>query len=289
MEGIILCLVTNLQKHGVYQPGRSVRYRKQVFSDLPVGIARGHSYQHRQAVALPADLLVSYRDFAGLWLLWHRSNCGHPVPAFLFSHRTPQTALLYAVCYLWNLVIPNILTLFGITKIGGMRYEKLFFVGHKEADERLLPCLTEVIRQLVTEEDVRHFYVGGYGDFDRSAGKAVKEVKKQYTDVTLNLVLPYHSGERSVEVPPGYDGTYYPKGLENVPRQYAIIWTNKIMVDTSGWLIAYVRYGASNSRKFLEYAQRREKNGFIGSLIRSKEYVAKDNGGRGKSAFHLYW
>lgn len=138
-----------------------------------------------------------------------------------------------------------------------------FFIGHREADERLLPVLTETIQQLISKEDVRYFYVGGYGGFDRIAGLAVKEVKKQNVGITLHLVLPYHPAERAVEAPDGYDGTYYPEGLENVPRQYAIVRANKILVDTSDWLVAYVRHGASNSRNILEYAQRREKKGLI--------------------------
>lgn len=138
-----------------------------------------------------------------------------------------------------------------------------FFIGHREADERLLPYLTEAIRRLVIEENVRYFYVGGYGGFDRIAGMAVKVVKKQHPDITLNLVLPYHPAERSIELLPGYDGTYYPEGLEGVPRQYAIVRANKILVDTCDWLIAYVRHGASNSQKMLEYAKRRQEKGLI--------------------------
>ena len=138
-----------------------------------------------------------------------------------------------------------------------------YFIGHREADERLLPCLVDSVKHLVMDESVRYFYVGGYGGFDRIAGMAVKEVKKQHPDITLHLVLPYHPAERSIESPPGYDGTYYPEGLENVPRQYAIVRANKIMVDTCDWLVAYVRHGASNSRKILEYAKRREKKGLI--------------------------
>lgn len=138
-----------------------------------------------------------------------------------------------------------------------------YFIGHREVDERLRPSLTDVIRRLVMEESVRYFYVGGYGGFDRIAGMAVKEVKKQYPTITLHLVLPYHPAERSVETPPGYDGTYYPEGLEGVPRQYAIVRANKILVDTCDWLVAYVRHGASNSRKILEYAKHREKKGLI--------------------------
>lgn len=138
-----------------------------------------------------------------------------------------------------------------------------YFIGHREADEYLLPALIEIIQQLISKEDVRYFYVGGYGGFDRIAGLAVKEVKKRNADITLHFVLPYHPAERAVEAPDGFDGTYYPEGLENVPKRYAIVRANKILVDTSDWLVAYVRHGASNSRKLLEYAQRREKKGLI--------------------------
>lgn len=138
-----------------------------------------------------------------------------------------------------------------------------FFIGHREADDQLLPKLRDAIERLITEEDVSYFYVGGYGGFDRIAGSAVKQAKKQHPNIVLKLVLPYHPAERPIEAPAGYDGSYYPAGLENVPRKYAIVRANKIMVDTSDWLIAYVRHGASNSRKLLEYAERRQEKGLI--------------------------
>ena len=77
------------------------------------------------------------------------------------------------------------------------------------------------------------------------------------------LVLPYHPAERPIEKPPGYDGTYCPEGLEKTPRPFAIVKTNRIMVDTCDWLICYVRHGASNSRNLLEYAQRRTNKRII--------------------------
>lgn len=138
-----------------------------------------------------------------------------------------------------------------------------FFIGHREADERLIPKLTTVVERLITEEQVLYFYVGGYGGFDHIAASAVKQIKRRHPEITLKLVLPYHPAERPIEAPAGYDGTYYPDGLENVPRQFAIVRANKIMVDTSDWLVTYVRHGASNSRSLLEYAQRREKKGLI--------------------------
>lgn len=134
-----------------------------------------------------------------------------------------------------------------------------FFIGHREADERLLPHLIRTIEQLVSQENVTCFYVGGYGGFDRIAASAVKQVKRGHPEITLMLVLPYHPAERPVEIPYGFDGTYYPEGMEVVPRRFAIVQANKRMVDSVEWLVAYVRHGASNSRKVLEYAQRRER------------------------------
>ena len=132
-----------------------------------------------------------------------------------------------------------------------------FFIGHREADERLLPELMSVVERLIIEEQVSCFYVGGYGGFDRIAASAIKRSKQNHPEITLMLVLPYHPAERPVEIPHGFDGTYYPEGMEKVPRRFAIVKTNEIMVNTSDWLIAYVRHGASNSRKILEYAQHR--------------------------------
>ena len=138
-----------------------------------------------------------------------------------------------------------------------------FFIGHREADERLLPRLTALVERLIEEEQVTYFYVGGYGGFDRVAATAVKSVKRKYPGVSLILVLSYHPADRPVETPIGFDGTYYPEGLEKVPKRYAISRVNRIMIDTSDWLIAYVNHGASHSRTFLEYAKRRERGGRI--------------------------
>ena len=132
-----------------------------------------------------------------------------------------------------------------------------FFIGHREADERLLPELMSVVERLIIEEQVSCFYVGGYGGFDRIAASAIKRSKQNHPEITLMLVLPYHPAEHPVEIPHGFDGTYYPEGMEKVPRRFAIVKANEIMVNTSDWLIAYVRHGASNSRKILEYAQHR--------------------------------
>ena len=138
-----------------------------------------------------------------------------------------------------------------------------FFIGHREADERLLPRLELVIDRLIRDENVRYFYVGGYGGFDRIAATAVKRAKQKYPDITLMLVLPYHPAERAVPTPTGFDSTYHPEGLGNTPRRYAIVRANRIMIDNCDWLVCYVHHGASNSRNLLEYARRREEKRLI--------------------------
>ena len=143
------------------------------------------------------------------------------------------------------------------------RDKSCFFIGHRAADERLLPRLELVIDQLITGENVRYFYVGGYGGFDRIAAAAVKRAKQKYPDITLMLVLPYHPAERTIPTPSGFDGTYHPEGLENTPRRYAIVRTNKIMVETCEWLVCYVCHVVSNARNLLEYAKRRKEKNLI--------------------------
>ena len=75
-----------------------------------------------------------------------------------------------------------------------------FFVGHREADERLLPVLQSMIQQLIEEEGVTEFYVGGYGGFDRIAGAAVKQLKAEYPHISLRIMIPYHPAERPVRL-----------------------------------------------------------------------------------------
>ena len=132
-----------------------------------------------------------------------------------------------------------------------------FFMGHREGDERLNSKLEKIIKQLIAEEQVSYFYVGGYGGFDGVAASAVKRLKQYYPQIALMLVLPYHPAERPAEIPPGFDGTYYPDGLEKVPRRFVITRANETMARNCDWLVAYVWHGASNSGKILDYAKRR--------------------------------
>ncbi|MBM6887468.1 hypothetical protein [Pseudoflavonifractor phocaeensis] len=152
-----------------------------------------------------------------------------------------------------------------------------FFIGHREAGDELLPALTAAVERHITEYGVTSFMVGRYGNFDKMAARVVIDAKKRHPEVTLTLLLPYHPFDRPIPVPVGFDGTFYPPGMETVPKRAAIIKANYYMADHSSHLIAYAWHPASNARDLVEYAQTREKKGKI--------HVENLAGKVGKSSF----
>ena len=138
-----------------------------------------------------------------------------------------------------------------------------FFIGHREAGGELIPALAEAVERHITEYGVTSFMVGHYGNFDKLAARAVIDAKKRHPEVTLTLLLPYHPFDRPIPTPEGFDGTFYPPGMETVPRRAAIVRANHYMVDNSTHLIAYAWHPASNARELVEYAQRREHLGLL--------------------------
>lgn len=138
-----------------------------------------------------------------------------------------------------------------------------FFIGHREASPEIVPALEEAIETHIVEYGVTDFIVGNYGGFDRLAANAVIHAKRRHPQITLSLLLPYHPAERPIEKPEGFDNTYYPEGMENVPRRLAIVRANRYVVDHVDYLIAYAWHPASNARDLVEYAQRRKERGLI--------------------------
>jgi len=147
-----------------------------------------------------------------------------------------------------------------------------FFIGHRDAESGLMPQIEAAVSRHITEYGVTEFVVGQYGSFDRMAARAVINAKRHYPNITLYILLPYHPSERTVNAPDGYDDTFYPPGMENVPRKLAIVRANKYMVDNCDFLIAYVWHPASNAQNLLDYAYSRMQRG----LIRVENLTAPD-------------
>lgn len=142
-----------------------------------------------------------------------------------------------------------------------MAWKSCFFIGHREAPERLLPALQEAVETHITEYGVRAFFVGQYGGFDRLAKTALKAAKQRHPEITLYLLSPYHPAERPIKKPEGFDSIYYPPGMETVPRPLAIVRANRYLVEHVDYLIAYAWHEGSNALALAEYALARERRG----------------------------
>ena len=132
-----------------------------------------------------------------------------------------------------------------------------FFIGHREAHRAILPKLQEVVEQHILEYGVMEFIVGHYGDFDAMAAEAVIAAKKRNPQILLSLLIPYHPAERPIKVPTGFDNTFYPPGMENVPQRFAIVRANRYLLDHVDYLIAYAWHPASNARELVEFAKKK--------------------------------
>ena len=134
-----------------------------------------------------------------------------------------------------------------------------FFIGHRDVPDSVLPMLSQAVEQHIVEYGVTDFFVGHYGRFDALAASAVKGAKRRHSTVTLTLLLPYHPFDQPIPTPEGFDGTFYPPGMENVPKHLSIVRANRWMIDHATYLIAYVSHPASNARNLLEYASTKKR------------------------------
>lgn len=134
-----------------------------------------------------------------------------------------------------------------------------FLFGHADTPQSIYSDLEQAIKNEV-RRGISVFYVGYHGDFDHMAASALRAIKRQYSGITVMLLLSYHPAEKSIETPSDFDGTFYPP-MEGIPRKYALIRANQYMVKEADSLICFVNH-PGNTRNLLEYAKKEtsEKN-----------------------------
>lgn len=86
------------------------------------------------------------------------------------------------------------------------------------------------------------------------AAGCLVEAKNNYPGLRLVLLLPYHPAERSVALPRGSDASFYPPGMEKVPRRLAIVRANEYMARHCDVLICYALLENSNPGKIIRIA-----------------------------------
>lgn len=133
---------------------------------------------------------------------------------------------------------------------------KVTFFGHRRLENReeVRIWLEPTVARLAAC-GARTFYLGGYGEFDRLALRAVRAARRAHPEVEAVLVLAYpEAGADAAQ----YDATVYPP-LERVPRRYAIARRNQWMADEAAVVVACVQHGWGGAAKALEYARKKGK------------------------------
>ena len=141
-----------------------------------------------------------------------------------------------------------------------MKNTTCFFLGHRDAPEELRPLLAEAVERHISEYGVTEFIVGHYGRFDAMAASAVRAAKQRHLVISLVLLLPYYPYPNDTE---GYDATFYPPGMETIPKTFAIVRANEYMIRNADYLIRYDRGQVGKTRDFVELAQQRARKGMI--------------------------
>lgn len=129
-----------------------------------------------------------------------------------------------------------------------------FLIGHRDVPGELREILAKAIDEAIVRDGVTEFVVGQYGAFDRMAAGCLAEAKKAHPELRLVLLLPYHPAERPVALPRGFDASFYPPGMEKVPRRLAIVRANEYMARHCDVLICYALLENSNPGKIIRIA-----------------------------------
>lgn len=147
----------------------------------------------------------------------------------------------------------------------GMENKICCFAGHRDFSygEDFGEKLKEVLRELVTKEEVTEFFVGNYGNFDRFCARTVRKIKEEFPFIKLTLVIPYITEEIEKNKEyfySDYDSILIAEMHESTPRALKIIKCNEYMVTKSKFLVAYVKYDFGGAYKTLSFALRKGKN-----------------------------
>ena len=129
------------------------------------------------------------------------------------------------------------------------------FFGHRDVTHDIRAKLQFIIEQLITEEQINSFYVGHQGQFDSMVYSVLKELKVKYPHIRYIVVLAYMPDEHIREVY-GED-TFFPDGLESVPKRFAISIRNDWMIQHSDYAVCYVHKITGGAAKFREKAEKK--------------------------------
>lgn len=131
------------------------------------------------------------------------------------------------------------------------------FFGHRECPESVKPKLKEVLVDLITNHDVRRFYVGNQGQFDAYVRSVLRELKTEYPQIDYTVVLAYMPSKKDEHT--DLSDTLLPEEIASTPPRYAIDRRNKWMLKHSDYVVTYITHPSGGAAKYAEMAKAQRK------------------------------
>lgn len=134
------------------------------------------------------------------------------------------------------------------------------FFGHSEVVLTIEEHnkLKTLLINLLKNNDFITFFLGGYGSFDYTCVKILKELKNQYSNFKSIFITPYTNETylKNRYDKKLYDDCIYPP-LERTPKKFTILKRNYWIVDNCDFLIFHILYSFGGAVKIYEYAKRK--------------------------------
>lgn len=137
---------------------------------------------------------------------------------------------------------------------------KAAFIGHRQVlAKNVYEKLAKTIEVQILN-GCKSFTMGTYGEFDRLALSACRNLRRQYKDIEIEVVLTsLHSIEKQDElnITPYSDVKTVMYEIEDTYFKRQITLSNRMMIDTCDTLICYVdknayRSGAKTAMRYTE-------------------------------------
>lgn len=131
------------------------------------------------------------------------------------------------------------------------------FFGHREVQnsDEVAKKLYNTISELIVNRDVRVFYVGNSGSFDRIVLEILRKLSKTYK-IKYTVVLAYLNMNKAYC---NYEAeeTAYPENMEKTPPRFAIDKRNRWMIEKSDIAIAYINSPVGGAAKYVEICEKK--------------------------------
>ena len=106
------------------------------------------------------------------------------------------------------------------------------FAGHGKMvyGEDIRKQVFNKCRELVLDFGVNEFWVGNYGGFDALAGGVIRELKKEFSGIELNLIIPYltkNIDTHREKYYKDYDNILIAQIPMSTPKRYQILKCNQ--------------------------------------------------------------